>query len=496
MSPRRRVSRRLPESKDELRGLRYAVWLRESTEGQFERYGPDAQMNAIRRAAARLGVVESGLTWRVAASGRTVHSSDQFQAMLASARAGEFRVLVCAYVSRFQRNLRMTLNSLEEELHPAGVAVYFADEDILSSDPRDQDQLEREAQEAGAYSRKLSRRVADSYAERRARGEPGGRPPFGFRREGNPPVLTADPDNMAVLQRVFALSASGFTDHEVAQQTGLKKTHVAELLTSRFYIGNQSDRSRRPAVNEPTTRDQVHPPRGTYARRHSGPATRRTYLLSALIRCKHCGRALTGHSGRYRHVDACEPFKAARPRLVRAYSHASDRRTKGESYPIAVYDGVIPEAIAKISANAKLITEVQEAMDELSPAVDRLTLTGIEKERDAAIRRYRADRDLMSLEATMRRLDQEEADARDRPGETPPRGEVVAALQDLCGLYLTAQPETQRRIVQSLVEKVEVSGVNEVWLYPSEEAVSRGWGAAFTGEFRCSIGQYGRGERI
>jgi hypothetical protein len=49
--------------------------------------------------------------------------------------------------------------------------------------------------------------------------------------------------------------------------------------------------------------------------------------------------------------------------------------------------------------------------------------------------------------------------------------------------------------VQSLVDKVEVSGVNEVWLYPSDEAVSRGWGAAFTGEFRCSIGQYGRGER-
>jgi len=100
VSPRRRVSRRLLESKDELRGLRYAVWLRESTEGQFDRYGPDAQMHAIRRAAARLGLVESGLTWRVAASGRTVHSSNQFQAMLASARAGEFRVLVCARMCR------------------------------------------------------------------------------------------------------------------------------------------------------------------------------------------------------------------------------------------------------------------------------------------------------------------------------------------------------------------------------------------------------------
>jgi len=85
---------------------------------------------------------------------------------------------------------------------------------------------------------------------------------------------------------------------------------------------------------------------------------------------------------------------------------------------------------------------------------------------------------------------------RNRRAELPPAREVVETLQDLCGLYLTAKPETQRRIVQSLVQKMEVSGVSDVWLYPSDEAVSRGWGPAFTGEFRCSIGQYGRGERI
>ena len=195
-------------------------------------------------------------------------------------------------------------------------------------------------------------------------------------------------------------------------------------------------------------------------------------------------------------MDACEPFRAARPRFVRTYSHANDRRTKGESYPVETYDGVIPEAIARISANAKLITEVQDAIGELTSPVDRLMLAGIGRERDAALRRYMADRDAMSLEATMRRLDQEEAEAKNRSAESPQPGEVVEALQDLCALYLTATPETQRRIVQSLVQKVEVSGVSDVWLYPSDEAVSRGWGAAFAGEFRTEVRQSGRGERI
>ena len=496
MSPRKRRGTHLPVSKAALKGLRYATWLRESTPGQYDRYGPDAQLNAIGQAAARLGLIDSGISWRAASSGRTVHSSPEFLAMLDSARAGAFQVLVCAYVSRFQRNLRMTLNSLEDELHPAGVAVYFADEDILSTDPRDQDDLEREAQEAGAYSRKHSRRVTDGYAAKRARGEPGGRPPFGFRRQGNPPVLAQDADAMAVVLRVFALSAAGITDREVAEQTGLKKAHVAEILTNRFYIGELSDGSRRQATVDRQTWDAVHARRGTYARRHSGPITRRTYVLSALLHCRHCGRVLTGHSGRYRHVDACDAFKAARPRVIRAYSNALDRRTRGESYPAGMYEAVVPAAIARISANAKLLTEVQAAIKDLSPIDDPVRLAVIERERQAALRRYLSDRDASALDSTMSRLDQEAAEATTPSSRRPTAHEVIEELQDLCGLYLTAQPETQRRIAQSLLERIEVSGVDDAWLHPSDEAVSRGWSAAFTGGFRCSISQYGRGERI
>jgi hypothetical protein len=45
------------------------------------------------------------------------------------------------------------------------------------------------------------------------------------------------------------------------------------------------------------------------------------------------------------------------------------------------------------------------------------------------------------------------------------------------------------------VEKVEVLGPNEVWLYASVEAEARGWAAAMTGEFRVEVRKTGRGER-
>ena len=49
-------------------------------------------------------------------------------AVLEAARDGTFDVLVVAYVDRWQRNLRQTLNVLEDALHPAGVVVWFGDE--------------------------------------------------------------------------------------------------------------------------------------------------------------------------------------------------------------------------------------------------------------------------------------------------------------------------------------------------------------------------------
>jgi hypothetical protein len=56
----------LPGSVDDLRGLRFARWIRESTPGQFDRFGPDAQRDLQDRAARRFGLVDTGLEWSAA----------------------------------------------------------------------------------------------------------------------------------------------------------------------------------------------------------------------------------------------------------------------------------------------------------------------------------------------------------------------------------------------------------------------------------------------
>ena len=150
------MKRMLPRSLDELGGMRAARWFRESTAGQWDNFGPDAQREQQDRAIERWGLVDAGLEWSVASSGWTsAWRTATWETMIGTAQGGAFDVLVVGYVSRFLRNLKQTLIAVEDHLHAAGVVVLFADERLLSSDPGSWDQFIREAHEAEAYSRKL-----------------------------------------------------------------------------------------------------------------------------------------------------------------------------------------------------------------------------------------------------------------------------------------------------------------------------------------------------
>ena len=73
--------RRLAGTVEDLRGKRAARWIRESTPGQFDRYGPEAQRELQNEAIRSLRLVDSGLEWRAAHSGRTVYRSPEMVAM-------------------------------------------------------------------------------------------------------------------------------------------------------------------------------------------------------------------------------------------------------------------------------------------------------------------------------------------------------------------------------------------------------------------------------
>jgi DNA invertase Pin-like site-specific DNA recombinase len=473
----------LPSSTDQIAGLRVARWVRESTVGQYDNWGPDAQRELQDRIIERFGLVDTGLAWQSAASGRTVYQAPEFAAMTEAARAGRYDLLLVGYVSRFSRNLKQTLIAVDD-LHAAGVAVVFCDERIVSTDADRWDDFVREAHEAESYSRKLGRRIAEGLAAKRRRlGEPGGQPPYGYIRTGKPPVLEPVPAELDRVRAVFAAAAEGMTDAEVAEKTGLPFYTARHILTNPVYVGRLRDGTptRVAPVIDGHTWDRVQLARSRYSRRHPGrPTVRRPYALS-MLHCAACGRHLIGQQARYRHNFPCPDWLGASRGAPRVFRNAVDKRHKGVSYPAEAFEGLVRQALGHVSANAELASAVVDRLGADGTAPDPVTLARIERDRDAAMARYRRDRDPDALEATMRALDQEEQGARGVPADGLTPEEAVESLRELPQLWDDAEPSGRKLLAEALFERIDVLGSRKVKLHPSASAKAQGWDGAWNG---------------
>lgn len=480
----------LPATAADLRGLRAARWVRESTAGQWDKYGPDVQREQQDRAIARLGLVDTGLAWSPAHSGSTVHSSPAMRGMLEAAAAGAFDVLVVARSDRWQRNLRQTLNLLEEDLHPAGVVVWFDDEELLSSNDRAWDQLVDEAKGAESWLRKHRRRVKEGLAAKlREKRDPGGRPPFGFRRNAAK-LVEVEPALRDRVVRTFELAASGLTDREVAATVDLTLYTVRGMLRNPLYTGLLPDgrETAFPAIIGSALWNDVQAARDRRVTRDGRPAVRRHYALS-MLRCAACGRRLIGDTGRYRHTDPCPRFVAAAV-MPKRRNRGEHREVLGRSYPADVYEHLVAEVLGRVALGADVVTAAMAERAVEEP--DRVSLVRIDRDRDQAIARYRRSRDTGELERTMARLDAEAKAARNaEPTPALPAAEAAALLRNLPALWAEA-PGSRRALAESMFESIEVLGLRVMRIHPTRAALDRGLADAF--QARTHV--YGRGERI
>jgi DNA invertase Pin-like site-specific DNA recombinase len=231
--------KRLPRSLDDVRGLRVARWVRESTKGQYDRYGPASQREQQDRFIERHGLVDTGLVYQVAHSGTNVWRSPTMTEMLAETKLGAFDLLLSGYSDRWQRNLRRTLELLEDHLHPSGVALVMCDRKILSSDPHDWDEQVSESAGAEKYSRRLSERITEGYQQKFDRqDDPGGHAALGFRCSGDRHLLETDPDRMPVAVGLFERYALGnVSATKLGAETGLAATRIRMILINPLYKG-------------------------------------------------------------------------------------------------------------------------------------------------------------------------------------------------------------------------------------------------------------------
>lgn len=479
---------RLPRSLDDLAGRRAALWIRESTVGQFDAFGPDAQRDQYAAALRRWSLTDSGVAWSVAHSGWRIARHPAWAEMLAAA-GDTFDVLVVGYASRFARSLEAHVDA-RRAFHAAGAAILFADEGVLTSDEDAWDRWAREAVEAESYSRKLSRRVREGLAaKRRHLGEPGGRPPYGFTREGRPPVLVAVPERIAQVRRAFELSAAGHADAEVAASVELPLFTVRGILTNPVYVGRLRDgtAARVGATVEPALWNAAARRRAQRATNTGQPAHRsRDYALRGVVVCDACDRRLTGDTGYYRHHDACDAFAAS----VRGLRRAPYGRSA--SVPASDYDTIVERLLTRMRLRADSITRVVAAVRDDEEIVDHVALARVERDRGAAMDRYLRDRDAAALERAMAGLDRAEAQARVE-ATTLTAAEIRAYVEDLPRLWRDA-PASRGLLVGALFSRIGAMGTDSLRFDWSPEAIALGIADGMPAAAVVSVGS-GRGER-
>lgn len=438
----------LPRSLDDLRGLRAVRWVRESTRGQYDRFGPDAQREQQDRAIEAYGLIDTGIGWTVAHSGRTVGATAVFGDMLS--RAGrEYDVLVVGYVSRFARELRTAVNA-RHDLHQAGAVLLFCDERIVSSDEDAWDQWARESVEAESYSRRLGKRIREGYAAKRRRfsDQGGGLVPYGFRRVDR--LVEPDPDTMPRVVEAYRLAGDGATDAAIASSLALSLWTVRTIFRSPLYAGRLADGTptRFPApvpvelVERATAQRAARATSGHQHGRHRVyPLTDRGPLV-----CAACDRYIKGaykvhrQNKVYRHPEKCEAWDQ-------------------QEYQAWVFEEQVAQLLRKAKPNRESAARIRAALREPVAEPDRLALARL----DAEMRRVALSLVNIAESSALARLEELRAErarlvATATERDTPDAEEALDYLTDLGSLWRDTSDEGRRRLATATFERLGAVG--------------------------------------
>ena len=195
---------------EDLAGRSWAGYIRESTAGQADRYGPAIQRAEQQRFAERHGLVATEREYVDLVSGKDTLRRTDFARMLADAEAGAFEVLLCYDTSRFARNVADAW-VYRDKLARLGVVLVFYADGLIAGNTDTYELEGLKTVSDAAYIRRLSRNVARGYEQKwRLYGDPGGHAPLGFARVGERQLLApVEGPELDRVRRAFELYATG-----------------------------------------------------------------------------------------------------------------------------------------------------------------------------------------------------------------------------------------------------------------------------------------------
>ena len=145
------------------------------------------------------------------------------------------------------------------------------------------------------------------------------------------------------------------------------------------------------------------------------------------------------------------------------------------------------------------ITEAVRRYHDRAARADEVTLARIGREPEEAGRRLAKTRDVATWQREMAQLDAEEQAAHEpvAAGRLS-SGEIVDYLRSLPALWADAGPDGRQVLATALFARTEVLGFEQMIYELTPDAIELGLAAALPAVFEltCTIGEFGRGERI
>ena len=455
---------------EDLAGRRWAGYIRESTRGQADRYGPDLQRAEQRRYAERCDLLATRLEYLDLVSGKDTLRRTDFQRMLADAAAGAFEVLLVYDTSRFARNPADHYVYLDQ-LARLGITVVFCADGLIAGNTDTYELQGMKAVSDASYLRRLSRNVARGYnAKWERHNDPGGRPPLGFVRSGPARLLApVEGPELDTVRALFARYATGTeSDFTLAGEFGLSEFRVEEVLQNPLYAGRAIRHKGRPDEEERPARFAAPVDPGLFERvqnlrrrrrtRHSaggGSVGRRPYPLVSLLSCAHCGC--------HYHGDATNGIR--RVRHVRRPSCTSSLTQRAEGVELQVAN--LLDAVRLSDADVEAVLQLIE-LPAPEPARDEARIA----ERKAELQRQLAAGTVRLEHFTRewRQLDRPVAIST-RLATAQQLSRARELLRDFGGLWrnVDVPANLKEQAAREIFNKIELDGPAVVAVHPREE---------------------------
>ena len=228
--------------------MRYAAYVRISSDDQVGNYSIDAQKRAIDAWSVAQGGILVKTYVDEAQTGRN-SNRPAFQEMRRDARKGKYDALVVHKFDRFARNRTESLAIKSLLRHDYGVKVFSVSEPSEDSDGPMGALIEGIMESvADWYSRNLGTETAKGKKERGLQGYHNNRPPFGTEKNKQK-ILVRDKDEFPGLLMAFeAYATDQYSDNDVAillndngykSKTGrpFSKDTVRDILQNQTYLG-------------------------------------------------------------------------------------------------------------------------------------------------------------------------------------------------------------------------------------------------------------------